>query len=470
MKTTREHWGSRIGFIMAAAGSAIGLGSLWRFPYITGQNGGGIFVLLYLFFTFLIALPVFVGELVIGRNTQRSAVIAFADLSHSESNWKLVGWLNVLTTFLILTYYCIVSGWCVNYIFMSLSHFTNGRTPEEISQVFNTLYASSDINLFWAFIFILFNIGVVYGGIRKGIEHWARILTPALLCILVALFFFSMTLEGFGESFRFIFYPDFSKLTASSFLNALGMSFFTLSVGLGIIITYGSYMKHTEDIPKTGLIVGSMTVLVSLMSAMMIFPIIFTFGMEPQAGAGLVFKTLPVLFAKLPGTLVISTIFFTLLVFTALTSSISLFEVLVANLIEIFNWSRARAILLSGSAVFLFGIPSALSGSQGIFANWKSMYGKDFFDTLDYVTGSWMLPIAALLTTIFIGWFMPRQTSHGEFLQGSTLGKWMRPWFFIMRWVAPIAMLLIILQEGGIIDINAIVEYCLFTCNSSTPR
>lgn len=464
MKTAREHWGSRLGFVMAAAGSAIGLGSLWRFPYITGQNGGGVFVLLYLIFTFIIALPVFIGELVIGRNTQRSAVIAFSDLKPQSENWKLVGWLNILTTFLILSYYCIVSGWCVNYIFMSLNHFTAGRTPEQISQVFNTLYASSDINLFWSFIFILFNVGVLYGGVRKGIEHWARILTPSLLVILVGLLFFSMTLDGFQDAFKFVFYPDFSKLSVSSFLNALGMAFFTLSVGLGIIITYGSYMKHTEDIPKTGMIVGSMTVLVSLMSAMMIFPIIFTFGMEPQAGAGLVFKTLPVLFAKLPGTLVISTVFFTLLMFTALTSAISLFEVLVANLIEIVNWSRAKAIFISCSAVFIFGLPSAFSGSQGIFANWKSMYGKDFFDTLDYVTGSWMLPMAALFTTIFIGWVMPRETAQNEFMQGSTMNKWMRPWFFVMRWIAPLAMILIILQESGIVDINSIVEYCKFGC------
>ena len=280
MKQAREHWGSRIGFIMAAAGSAIGLGSLWRFPYITGQNGGGAFVLLYLFFTFIIALPVFIGELVVGRNTQRSAVSAFSELSNHSQNWKLLGWLNVATTFLILSYYCIVSGWCVNYVLLSLTHFTAGRTPEQIGAVFDTLYISSDINLFWAFAFILINLGVVYGGIRKGIEHWSRILTPALLIILIGLFIFSCTLDGFKDAVRFIFYPDFAKLTPSGILNALGMAFFTLSVGLGIILTYGSYMKQSEDIPKTGMIVSAMTILVSLMSALMIFPIIFTFGIN----------------------------------------------------------------------------------------------------------------------------------------------------------------------------------------------
>jgi len=466
MAQTREHWGSRIGFIMAAAGSAIGLGSLWRFPYITGKNGGGIFVLLYLAFTFLIALPVFIGELVIGRRTQKSAVHAFPDLCPQSPNWKLVGWLNVLTTFLILSYYCVVSGWCVNYIFLSLNQFTAGRSPEEIGKVFDLLYISADINIFWTLIFILINVAVVYAGIRKGIEYWSRILTPALLIILIALFCFSATLDGFGEAFRFIFYPDFSKLTPSGILNALGMAFFTLSVGLGIIVTYGSYMKQSEDIPKTGLIISSMTVMVSLMCALMIFPIIFTFGIEPQSGAGLVFKTLPVLFAKFPGTLVLSTVFFILLVFTALTSSISLFEVLVSNLMEICQWARSKAVIIACSAVFIVGIPSALSGSGTLFANWKAMYGKDYFDTLDYITGSWMLPVAALLTTLFLGWFVQRQTAYDEFLKGTTLGKLMRPWFFAIRWLAPLAIFLIILQESGVIDINTIVNYCRFGCKT----
>ena len=460
MKQVREHWGSRIGFILATAGSAIGLGSLWRFPYVTGQNGGGLFVLLYLVFTFFIALPVFIGELVIGRSSQLSAVGAFSKLSNESPNWKLLGWLTVLTTFLILSYYCVVSGWCVNYIFLSLTKFTEGKTPEQIRSVFDTLQASGDINLFWTFIFLLFNIGVVCGGVRKGIEHWSRLLTPALMCILISLFIFSITLDGFGQAFRFVFYPDCSTFSASSVLHALGMSFFTLSVGLGIILTYGSYMLPSENIAKTGLIVSGMTVLVSLMSAMMIFPIIFTFGIEPQVGAGLVFKTLPILFAKLPGSLVISTIFFVLLVFTSLTSSISLFEVLVANLMELFNWQRIKAVIISSSAVFLFAMPSALSGSGCLFANWKSMYGRTFFETLDYVTGNWMLLLSALFTTLFIGWIMRRQTVYEEFLKGSKFDKIVSIWFFMIRWLAPLAILLIVLEEAKLIDINLFSNYC----------
>jgi NSS family neurotransmitter:Na+ symporter len=215
-------------------------------------------------------------------------------------------------------------------------------------------------------------------------------------------------------------------------------------------------MKSTEDMPKTGLIVGSMTVLVSLFSALMIFPIIFSFGFEPQAGAGLVFKTLPILFNKLPGTVVISTIFFLLLVFTALTSSISLFEVLVSNLIEVFTWSRTKAVMISAISVFVMGIPSALTGTGKLFGNWQTLYGKDYFDSLDYLTGSWMLPLAALLTTIFAGWRLDKKFAEEEFLKGTVWKKLFKPWIFFVKWVAPLAIIFVILHEGGIIDINRI--------------
>ena len=276
MAKQREHWGSRLGFIMATAGSAIGLGSLWRFPYVTGENGGGAFVLLYLIFTFLIGIPVFLGELIVGRTAQKSPVNAYSSLSNG-SQWRMIGWLNIITNFLILSYYSVVSGWSVNYALMSLNHFTMGKTPEQIRSIFDILYKSSDMNLLFHFIFMALTAGVVYGGVRKGIEYWSKILTPALLVLLVGLFIFSVFLPGFPEAAKFILYPDFSKLGPNGILNALGMSFFTLSVGLGILVTYGSYMKPDEDIPKTGFIIGAVSVSVSLFAALMIFPIIFSF-------------------------------------------------------------------------------------------------------------------------------------------------------------------------------------------------
>ncbi len=456
MKEQREHWASHFGFIMAAAGSAIGLGSLWRFPYTAGDNGGGAFVLLYIAFTFLLGVPIFIGELMIGRKAQRSPIFAYQSLSNQSSNWRMMGYLNMLTSFIVLSFYCVVSGWCLNYALMSLNQFTIGKTPEEIRSIFDIVYTSSDLSIFWLFLFILLNVGVVYNGIRKGIEHWSRILTPALLFILLAMFIYGFTLPGFGQALRFIFYPDFSKLTPAVILNALGMAFFTLSVGLGIIVTYGSYLKPNENIPRTAFIVAMMTLLVSLMAAMMIFPIVFSFNFPPEGGPGLIFKTMPILFAKLPGSLVISTVFFLLFVFTALTSSISLLEVLVANLMELFSWKRSKAVIFSAVGIFIFGIPSALAGSGALFPNWEKIYGKNFFDTMNYITASWMMPIAGLLTALFIGIVMKKELTKEEFLRGTTMGYLFKPWFFMVRYVAPLAVTLIILEQAGILNLSAL--------------
>lgn len=458
MTKQREHWGSKLGFIMATAGSAIGLGSLWRFPYIAGDNGGGAFVLLYLIFTLFIGIPAFIAELVMGRKAQKSAVEAYTHLSGESQHWKMVGWLNIATSFLILSYYSVIAGWGLNYVLMSINQFTEGKTPEEIRNVFDIMYTSPGINILWHFMFMLLTAGVVYGGIRKGIEYWSKILTPALMVILGGLFLYAITLEGFGSAAHFVLYPDFSKLTPRGVLDALGMAFFTLSVGIGIILTYGSYMTHKEDIPETSFIIGLVSVGVSLFAALMIFPIVFTFGFEPESGPGLVFKTLPVLFEQLPGTLIVSTVFFMLLVFTALTSSISLLEVLVANLIEVLKWTRKKAVLIASAACFIVGIPSALSGSGAMFPEWKAMYGKDFFSTLDYITGSWMMPLGGLLSIIFVGWVLGKKTATEEFLKGANM-KWYLPiWLFLLRWVAPIAIFIIILQEGGVIDINSLFQ------------
>jgi NSS family neurotransmitter:Na+ symporter len=438
---------------MAAAGSAIGLGSLWRFPYIAGDNGGGAFVLLYIIFTYVLGVPIFIGELLIGRKTQRSPIFAYQELSKQSTNWKMVGYLNVLTSFIVLSFYCVVSGWCLNYALMSLNQFTLGKTPGQIRAIFDTVYTSADLNLFWMGIYILMNVGVVYSGIRKGIEHWSKILTPALFFILIGMFIYGLTMPGFTQAAKFIFSPTFSKLTPSAILNALGMAFFTLSVGLGIIVTYGSYLKPSENMPRTAFIVATMTILVSLMAAMMIFPIVFTFNFPPEGGPGLVFKTMPILFAKLPGSLVISTVFFLLFVFTALTSSISLLEVVVANLMELFSWNRSKAVIISAIGAFIFAVPSALAGSKALFPSWETIYGKDFFDTMNYITASWMMPIAGLLTTLFIGYVMEKQTTREEFLKGTTMGYLFRPWFFTIRYLAPLVVIIIILEQAGVLNL-----------------
>ncbi len=454
MARQREHWGSRLGFIMATAGSAIGLGSLWKFPYVTGDNGGGLFVLVYVLFTFIVGVPIFMAELLLGRGSQLSPVGTFTSWAHNRPRWKLLGWTSVLASFIIISYYCVVAGWAVNYTLMSINQFMDGREPGQIRELFDILYRSGDVNVLWFGLFLLMTIGVVYGGIRKGIEYWAKILTPALLILLVALFIYGTTLDGFGEAFRFVFYPDASKLSPSGILKALGLSFFTLSVGMGILITYGSYMKSSESLPGTACIVASMTVGVSLLSALMIFPIIFSFGFSPELGPGLLFKTMPVLFAKMPGALVLSSAFFILVVFTALTSSISILEVLVATLMELKAWSRRKAIVICGCALFVFGLPSALAGSGDLFASWSQIFGKNFFDTMDQLCDTWLLPLNGLLVAVFAGWAVDAERRRTEFSKGTTSYWFYRPWLFSVRWIVPIAILLVILNQTGIINID----------------
>ncbi len=456
MAKQREHWATKIGFVMAAAGSAIGLGSFWRFPYVVGQNGGGAFVILYIIFTLLIGIPVFSAELVIGRNTQRGAVMAYSGLTRPDSNWKMLGWLNVITCFIITGYYSMVSGWCLSYTLGSLTQFSAGKTPSQIKEIFDVLATAPSITIMWLLFYVLLNVGVIHGGVRKGIEHWSRILMPGFFAILILLFGYSLTLPGFGEALRFTFAPNFHLLTPNAVLNALGMAFFTLSVGLGIILTYGSYMKADSDIPKTGFTVAAMTVGVSLIAALTIFPIVFTYNFPPEGGPGLIFKTMPILFTHLPGTLVVSTAFFSLLLFAALTSTISLFEVLVSNLMELFDWSRTKASITSSTLAFLIGGFCALSNGGILFPSWQQIYGKDFFDTLDYLSSSWMMPVAGLLTTIFVGWFMNKEQFRTEFERGSQM-RWIFPvFFFSLRYLAPIVMIVIILQEAGILNLTAI--------------
>lgn len=458
MQKQREHWSSHLGFILAAAGSAIGLGTLWKFPYVTGQNGGGIFVFIYILCTFFIGVPVFIAELVLGRRAQRGAVGIFATLANNSAVWKSAGWLGVASSFLIMSFYSVLAGWGLNYVFMSLSQFYQNMTAQEISGTFDILASSADITLFWHFMFTALTAAVVYRGIRQGIEYWSRFMTIGLLIILIGMCLFATTLEGFWQGFYFIFYPDPSHFKPSAAIQALGLSFFTLSLGQGIMLTYGSYMRKGDDIPKTAVIIGTMIVLISLLAGLMIFPIIFTFGFAPEGGPGLVFKTLPVLFAKLPGALFISTAFFVLFVFTALTSAVALIEVVAANFTDLLGWSRQKAVLIVAISCFIFGIPSALSNTHTLFANWPAIYGKTFFETVDDIVSLWFLPIGGLMVAIFTGWFLEKEISQSEFNSGTRL-RWMwRPWLFFMRWVAPIAIIFIILQQSKLIDIDAYFE------------
>lgn len=458
MQKQREHWGTQLGFILAAAGSAIGLGTLWKFPYMTGSNGGGVFVIVYLLCTFFVGIPLFIAELILGRKTQRGAVGVFASLSENSTFWRGVGWLGVASSFVIMSYYATIAGWGLNYILMSLNHVFKDRSPEEINSLFQALKTSWDINIFWHFVFTAITVAVVYRGIREGIEYWSKIMTSTLFVLLLGLSIYSCTLPGFGEAVNFILYPHLDQIKPSTIIEALGLSFFTLSLGQGVMLTYGSYMRRSDNIPKAGFVVGFGILCASLMASMIIFPIIFTYGAEPQAGPGLVFQSLPLLFARLPASTLIATVFFTLFVFAGLTSAIPLIEVVAANLMDLYGISRKKAALAVGIGCFIFGIPSALSWTDTVFKGWPAIYGKTFFQTMDDLVTVWMIPIGGFLITLYIGWFLNKEMIKEEFGAG-TQWKWLwRPWFFLIRYVAPLAMILIFLQNAGLISIDSLVH------------
>lgn len=435
---------------MAAAGSAIGLGTMWKFPYMLGQSGGGAFLLLYIIFTLFIGIPVFIAELMLGRIGQKGTVGIFTQIAKGPTGWSIIGWLGMITSFVTLAYYCVVAGWGIHYLLMTLTQFYSGRSPDEIRSTFDILFQSPGLNIVGQVAFLAITAGVVYKGVREGIEHWAKILTPALFVLLLILLVYGFTLSGFKEACHFVFWPDFSKLNASSILASLGLAFFTLSVGQGIMLTFGSYMDAGTDIPKTSLIVASMDIIVSILCAMVIFPIIFTFKFPVTEGIGLVFKAMPVLFAQLPGTLLLSFIFFLLFIFTALTSSVSLLEVSVANWMDLLGVSRKRAVWISTIIIFLLGLPCALAGSSTLFPAWKSIYGMDFFNTMVYIVAHWLLPVSGFLIAFYSGWRFNKALAKKQFEMSSTMRYLFGIWWFFTKWIAPVAIFLIILQSANL--------------------
>ncbi len=449
MSQLREHWSSRLGFIFAAAGSAIGLGVLWKFPYTVGKEGGGLFILAYFLCVLFVGIPLFMGELVLGRHAQLSAVGAFTGRGIS-SKWRSVGWIAVLASFLIMSYYSVIAGWCMSYSLMSLTGIFKGKTAQEVSSVFETLSSSGFISMFWHGLFTLITVSIVVSGVRKGIEQWSKMMTKALLVILLCLFFYSIGLDGFGKAVRFMFEPNLGTFKLTSILEALGLAFFTLSLGQGIMITYGSYMQKSEDIPKMGIIIGSMIILVAILAGLSIFPVLFTFDFPSQGGYGLVFQTLPYLFDQLPGSLILSSVFFVLLFFCALTSAVPLIEVVAATLIDMYEWQRTKAAIAVGVATFLFGLPSCFSKTP-ILGSWELIYGMDFLSTMDHLVTVWLLPVGGWLTAFFVGWRMDKNVVWQEFIAGSSW-KWAWAiWLIFIRYVVPVSVFGIIIQKSGIL-------------------
>jgi len=451
--TDRGHFGSRLGFILAAAGSAVGLGNIWKFPYETGENGGGFFVLVYLVCVVLIGFPVMVAEILVGRRAQRSPVGAFGRLRGEESAWRVLGWLGVITGFIILSYYSVVAGWSMNYALMSVVGVFTDRAPDEISAMFTTLYGSWGINVFWHLLFMGMVVGIVIGGVKKGIEAWARLLMPALFVLLTFLVAYSFILPGHADGLAFVFKPNLDKVSEKTFFEGLGTAFFSLSLGMGALLTYGSYLRKDDDVPKSAMIITGLDTLVAFMACMIMFPVIFSYGMEATQGPGLVFVSMPVAFSQMPGGIALAIFFFLLLFFAALTSGISLLEVVTSTVVDQLGWSRRKATLWTGGLIALFGLASAISGTEWFSSNWQVLFGgKNFFDTIDYLASNWFLPLGGLFMSVFVGWVMPRDAVQDEFRSGSTWGGLFSVWYFFLRFVCPVGIALVFLYKVGALN------------------
>lgn len=448
----RPQWGTRMGFVLAAAGSAVGLGNIWKFPYITGENGGGWFVLIYLVCVALVGLPIMVAEIMIGRASRQSPVGAFAFFRGGRSAWSWTGWLGVAAGFVILSYYSVVAGWSLSYVWGSLTGAFHGLEPAAVGEAFNALYASAGLNLGWHVAFMALTVGVVLGGVKRGIEATCTVLMPALLAIVVGLVVYSVFLPGggFAKAVDFVFVPHAERLGRRAVLEALGHAFFTLSLGMGAMLTYGSYLKDRRDVLRSSVWVSVLDTVIALLACLMIYPVMFAFGQEPQAGPGLVFKSLPVLFSQLPGGRWLSLLFFLLVVFAALSSAISLLEVVAATLIDRLGWTRRRATLLAGGAIFLFGVPSAVSGA-GWLGGWERLFGSNFFDTMDYLASNWMLPLGGLLIAIYAGWALSEDQRREAFGADEHPPAVYAVFRALLRWVAPLLVLLVLFHKVGLL-------------------
>ena len=450
----RGEWGSKAGFILAAAGSAVGLGNVWKFPYITGENGGGLFVVIYLVCIALVGLPIMLGEIMLGRMSQRSPVGAFRKLDGDKSPWQAVGWVGVLAGFVILSYYSVVAGWALEYTVMAARGDFAGGDPAAIADRFGEVATDGTGAILWHVAFMALTIAIVISGVQKGVELAARVLMPLLLLMFVALLIYAWTLPGFGEGFSFVFGFHTDKLGPGSVLEALGHSFFTLSVGMGAMLTYGSYLRKNDDIVTAGIAISVLDTVVALMACLVLFPITFSFGMEPTAGPALVFKNIPIAFSQLPGSTIWAFTFFLLLVFAALTSAISLLEVAASYFIDELGWSRAVAVPVTGAAIILLGVPSALAASSEVFGSgMKEAIGRDWFDLFDYVSSNWMLPLCGLGISTFAAWKLGDEARRVQFEAGSALGRLefvYVVWLQVLRWVVPAAIVVIMLHAIGV--------------------
>ncbi|WP_423823413.1 sodium-dependent transporter [Salinisphaera sp. SPP-AMP-43] len=438
----RESWGSRAGFIMAAAGSAVGLGNIWKFPYMAGGNGGGAFLLLYLACVVIFGLSLVIAELVIGRMAQRTPVAAFRQIAGRA--WPLVGALAITTAFVILSFYIVVAGWTIAYMVFEVGGQVASTDGDHLEAVFNGLVGNTWQPIGYAALFMIATAAVVLGGIGHGIERASKILMPALFLLLIALAIRALTLPGAAEGIEFFLVPDLSRVTGATVTAAIGQAFFSLSLGMGAMITYGSYMSRDQNLPADALAVVGLDTLIALLAGLMVIPAMFAAGMTPgDGGAGTTFMVLPAVFAAMPAGPVFGFGFFLLLAVAALTSSVSLLEAVVCYLVDETRLTRRRATGAAAIVCFVLAIPSSLS-----FGLWSEaqLFGKSFFNLLDYLATSIALPLGGLLTALCLGWVVGPRAIEALRDDDCPAPRWARLWLFVLRYVVPIGIGWILIQ------------------------
>lgn len=452
MKNERIGFGSKLGAVLASAGSAVGLGNIWRFPYETGQHGGAAFILIYLGCILFIGVPIMMSEFVIGRHTHSNTAGAYKKLAPGTP-WKWVGFLGVLTGFLILSYYSVVAGWTLEYIFEAISNSFVGKTSADFENTFVSFSQNPIRPVIWMGVFLLLTHYIVMKGVDKGIERFSKIMMPLLFLIVIVLVFCSLSLDNAEKGLDFLLKPDFSKVNGDVFLGAMGQAFFSLSLGMGCLCTYASYFTPHTNLTKTAFSVAGIDTIVAIMAGLIIFPAAFSVGIQPDKGPSLVFITLPNVFQQAFKGLPIlsylfSVMFYILLAIAALTSTISLHEVATAYLHEEFGFSRRKSACLVTGVCLILGMFCSLS--MGVLQNVK-VFNMCLFDLFDYGTTKIMLPVGGMFISIFAGWYLDKRIVWREVMNGGYLKKsFFKTYIFLLRYVVPVAIALIFINETGI--------------------
>jgi NSS family neurotransmitter:Na+ symporter len=446
--SSRESWGSKAGFIFAVAGSAVGLANIWRFPYVVGQNGGAAFIIVYLLCLLFMGFPVFMSEILIGRTTQTSPKGAFRKLG-GNSFWTSAGCLTIITGFIVSSFYSAVAGWILGYLIEAIrGNIHNFESPEHAVQHYATLMDNPYWTVVFHFLFLLSCTGVLYLGVREGIERGSKFMMPLLFIVLLTLVVRGLMMQDSGKALSFLFTPDWSLLTPTAIIVAMGQAFFTLSVGQGTLVTYGSYLKGKENLVSTSFPIVLIDTLVSIFAAIAVFTIVFSVGMEPNAGPGLIFHTLPWAFSQISGGYILALLFFLLVVLAALTSEISALEPTIAYLVDERKWNRKSAVLMCGFGAFLLGIPSALSYN---LLKAYTVNGMNFLDMLEIFCSTILIPIGGFFAVILVGWKWGVPSALVALKQGAKTLFEKHPWlakyfWFCFKYSAPVLILIIFMN------------------------